>query len=103
MTLTKLEVEEYREQGALVVPGVLEPALLRRMRQALSDLIDRSRDVQHHDDVYDLEPSHTREVPRVRRIKRPHAVDPVFSEFLRTDALLSVLRAPAGDGGRLMI
>jgi hypothetical protein len=53
-----------------------------------------------HDDVYDLEPTHSAAQPRVRRIKKPHLVHPVFAEFMRSPRLLAVLSALLGPSGR---
>ena len=80
--LTQGQVDFYNEQGYIVVAGVLDDVMRQRMKNVLADLVEKSRDVSAHDDVYDLEPDHTRDEPRVRRIKAPHKVDPVFNEFI---------------------
>ena len=86
-------VARYRREGAIVVEGLLDDATRRRMKEVLADLVERSREVREHDDVYDLEPAHSARAPRVRRIKRPHKVHPVFDEFMRSPRLLAVLSA----------
>ena len=92
-------VVRYRREGAIVVEGLLDDATRRRMKEVLADLVERSRDVREHDDVYDLEPAHSARAPRVRRIKRPHKVHPVFDEFMRSPRLLAVLSALLGPSG----
>src|SRR6187455_3028573 len=69
------------------------------MKQVLAELIEGARAVSAHDDVYDLEPTHSMTEPRVRRIKKPHLVHPVFAEFMRSPALLDVLSALLGPSG----
>jgi ectoine hydroxylase-related dioxygenase (phytanoyl-CoA dioxygenase family) len=51
--------------------------------------------------LYDLEPGHTADDPRVRRIKKPHLAHPVFYEFARSKALAVCLRALLGNSARL--
>ena len=92
-------VARYRRDGVIVIEGLLDEFARRRMKQVLADLIERARDVRAHDDVYDLEPTHCAEQPRVRRIKKPHLVDPVFDEFMRSPRLLAVLSALLGPSG----
>lgn len=92
-------VARYRRDGYCVVAGLLDEPMRLRMKQVLADLIDRARSVRGHDEVYDLEPSHTPSEPRVRRIKRPHKVHPVFDEFMRSPRLLAVLSALLGPSG----
>ena len=92
-------LERYRRDGVIVVEGLLDDVARQRMKQVLADLIERARDVSSHDDVYDLEPTHSSAEPRVRRIKKPHVVHPVFAEFMRSPRLLEVLSALLGPSG----
>jgi ectoine hydroxylase-related dioxygenase (phytanoyl-CoA dioxygenase family) len=92
-------VERYRRDGVIVVEGLLDDTTRLRMKQVLANLVERARKVNAHDDVYDLEPTHSAQVPRVRRIKKPHLVDPVFAEFMRSPRLLAVLSALLGPSG----
>jgi phytanoyl-CoA hydroxylase len=64
-------------------------------------LVEGSRAISAHDDVYDREPGHTTQNPRVRRIKKPPLVDPVFKDFTQSPALLDCLGALIGPSGRL--
>jgi len=98
-TLPPKDIERYHRDGLLVVEGLLEDGMRQRMKEALADLIEKSRNVSAHDDVYDLEPGHSADAPRVRRIKKPHLVHPVFAQFLRAPQLLSVLSALLGRSG----
>jgi phytanoyl-CoA hydroxylase len=99
--LTTTQLDQYRSEGCVVVPGVLDDPTRQRMKAVLAALVEGSRNVTAHDDVYDLEPGHTAAAPRVRRIKKPHRVDPVFYEFARSAALAQCLRALLGPGARL--
>jgi phytanoyl-CoA hydroxylase len=92
-------IARYRRDGYIVVERLLDALTRARMKQALAELIERSRDVVTHDAVYDLEPGHGPGEPRVRRIKRPHLVHPVFAEFMRSPALVAVLSALLGPSG----
>jgi ectoine hydroxylase-related dioxygenase (phytanoyl-CoA dioxygenase family) len=92
-------VERYRRDGFIVVEGLLDDATRRRMKDVLARLIGDARCVSTHDDVYDLEPTHSAAEPRVRRIKKPHAIDPVFAEFIRSPRVLEVLSALLGPSG----
>ena len=99
--LTLRQIEQYKHDGAVVVPGVLDALTCQRMKTVLAGLVENSRSVSAHNEVYDLEPGHSRAEPRVRRIKKPHLVDPVFYDFARSKALTDCLRALIGASGRL--
>jgi ectoine hydroxylase-related dioxygenase (phytanoyl-CoA dioxygenase family) len=57
--------------------------------------------VSEHTDVYDLEPGHSRANPRVRRIKTPHKVHPIFDEIVRSRPVIEILTQLLGPGLRL--
>ena len=99
--LSAKQLAQYDEQGYIIVPGVLDEFTRKRMQSVLAGLVEKSRAVSTHNDIYDLEPNHSSEEPRVRRIKRPHVVDPVFNEFTRSTSLLSILAALLGNNVRL--
>ena len=71
------------------------------MRTVIAELVAGSAKTLEHTDVYDLEPGHTAENPRVRRIKTPHKVHPLFNEIVRSPAVLDILKKLIGPGLRL--
>ena len=91
----------YRENGYLLVEDVLDRSTLAAMKEVIADLIGKAKGVATHNDVYDLESSHTPQNPRVRRIKKPHVVHPVFWEFAKSPRLLSILTRLLGPNVRL--
>jgi ectoine hydroxylase-related dioxygenase (phytanoyl-CoA dioxygenase family) len=95
------DVAFYREQGYLVVAGVLEPAMVERLRRDLADILHGARDVATHTDVYDLEPGHRPDAPRVRRIKTPHRFLPSFRDLYRHPGLVGIVQRLLGPSIRL--
>ena len=94
-------VQFYRDNGYIVVPDLVDAATLAELRRAVAGHVERARTVSRHDDVYDLEPSHRPDRPRVRRIKKPHALDAVFDRVMRSEAILAVTRQLIGPAVRL--
>lgn len=99
--ITQQQVSQYREEGWLVVPDLLNDLMRQRMKDALAQWIEQSRKVDGHTEVFDLERGHTAAEPRLRRIKQPHRNHPVFEEFIRSKPMLEVLEALLGPGLRL--
>jgi phytanoyl-CoA hydroxylase len=91
----------YRENGYLLVENVLDALTLARMKEVTADLIAKAKGVTQHNDVYDLEPSHTPQTPRVRRVKKPHVVNPIFWEFAKSPKILEVCTRLLGPNVRL--
>ena len=95
------EVQAYKRDGVIVVPDVLDGQILARIRQVVTELVAGVASVTEHTDVYDLEPGHTPDSPRVRRIKTPHKVHAVFDEVVRSPQVIAILKALLGPGLRL--
>ncbi len=99
--LSPSDVAFYREQGYLVVPDVLDAATLDTVRRELARVLDGARAVTAHTDVYDLEPGHRPDDPRVRRVKTPHKFFPVFDRLMRHPRLVAILTSLLGEAVRL--
>jgi phytanoyl-CoA hydroxylase len=89
--LSSDQVAFYREKGYLAVPGAVDHERIAAASAALAQLIERSRQVRASDTVYDLEDAHRPDNPRVRRIKEPHRVEPIFAELLADPAITDMV------------
>ena len=65
--LSKQDVATYRRDGVIVIADVLDTATVANLRRVVAEVVAGAANVTQHDDVYDLEPSHTSAMPRVRR------------------------------------
>src|SRR3981189_3572739 len=99
--ISEQDVQAYRRDGVIVVPDVLDAATLTQMRSVIAELVAGAANTLEHTDVYDLEPGHTAESLRVRRIKTPHKVDAIFDEIVRSAPVLDILKKLIGPGLRL--
>ena len=99
--ISEKDVQTYKSDGLIVVPDILDAATLSRVRSVIAELVAGSAETLEHTDVYDLEPGHTAESPRVRRIKTPHKVHAAFDEIVRSPVVLDILKKLLGPGLRL--
>ena len=90
--LTQAQIDEYRHVGAIVVPDVLSADEVQELRRVTDELVQKSRTVSTHNEIYDLEDSHSTNEPRVRRIKTPHTHHPAYGRLVRHPGIVSVLR-----------
>jgi phytanoyl-CoA hydroxylase len=95
--LTRAQIEEYNEVGAIVVPEVLTPDEVRTLSDVTDGFVERARGLTTHTEIYDLEDTHTADNPRVRRIKAAHLHHPAYAALtghLRIIAVLQDLWGP---------
>jgi ectoine hydroxylase-related dioxygenase (phytanoyl-CoA dioxygenase family) len=89
--LTPDQVQAYRRDGYLVIENILSARQLATLHQVIDTLVQASREVTDHNHIYDLEPTHSADEPRVRRIKEPHNVHPAFREIAFSPKIADIL------------
>lgn len=90
--LTRAQIEEYNDRGAIVVPDVLTIDEVARLRRVTDGFVDAARGLSGHTEIYDLEDSHTADAPRVRRIKAPHLHHPEYARLVTHPRIIAVLQ-----------
>ena len=90
--LTKTQIDQYHETGAIVVTDILSTDEVLRLRRVTDEFVERARGVTAHNEIYDLEDSHTPDNPRVRRIKTAHLHHPEYARLVRHPKILAVLQ-----------
>ena len=91
--LSEQQVAHYHDTGYLNMRGLFDPRLLERLVATTERLYDEGRALTQKTRHYDLEPAHTAQSPRIRRIASPTELDPVYYET----AFASVLGDIAAD------
>lgn len=101
MRLSEAQIGQYRDDGYVVVDGLLDAATLGELRTVTDQVVASARGVEDHTDILDLEASHTPDAPRVRRIKRPHLAHPFYRELAAHAGLMAALEPLIGAHIRL--
>ena len=60
------------KNGFLTVENVLSADEVERLRQVTDSFVEKSRGITENDSTYDLEPNHSADNPRLRRLKKPN-------------------------------
>ena len=91
--LNQTQIDEYNRVGAIVVPDVLTQDEVQRLRRVTDEFVEQARAVAQHNEIYDLEDTHTPQQPRVRRIKAPHLHHPAYGDLVAHAKIIKVLQA----------
>jgi ectoine hydroxylase-related dioxygenase (phytanoyl-CoA dioxygenase family) len=89
-------IASYHRNGWMVVDDLVPRDQLEIAREIVQSMLDGARGVAAHTELYDLEPSHRPDAPRVRRLKLPHKQHRFFRELIASPPLVAVLRALLG-------
>ena len=96
--LTQAQIDFYHLNGYIGVENVLSVEEIANLRRVTDEFVEKSREVTEHNDVFDLEPLHTSEAPRVRRIKNAAIHHPVYDRMLRHEDILDIVEQLIGPG-----
>ena len=99
--LTPAQIDQYRTAGYLLVPAVLEAAVLAELRAVTDRIVAGAAGVGEHTETLDLEASHRPDAPRVRRIKQPHRAHPFYHRLAAHPGIMAALTPLIGANIRL--
>ena len=89
--LSQEQIAYYHETGYLAVENVLSAAEVADLRRVSDEFVAQSAAFTEHTDVFDLEPGHTPQSPRLRRLKNPILHHPVYDATLRHPKILDIV------------
>lgn len=89
--------ETYFADGACVVERALDATWLARLNEAVAAKIEESRAETGSGSIFDLEPDHSADAPRLRRLNSPCDHDPVFMELLTDGPLGDIAQDLLGE------
>jgi hypothetical protein len=89
--LSQTQRECYFEQGYLLLEGIVPMEWVERLRSVTDAMVERSRVLSKSDAVFDLEPGHKAEAPRLRRLTSPVEQHPAYWEFASTSILTDIV------------
>ncbi len=89
--LTQDQVNFYHANGYLSVEQVLSDAEVQDLRRVTDEFVEKSRQVTQHNEIFDLEPSHTPDDPRLRRLKDPVKHHPTYKQTMHHPGILDIV------------
>ena len=97
--LTQDQIDFYRSQGYLVIPDAVQKPRLDEIVAETERMLDGAATLTEGNEVLDLDPSHTPEAPRVRRIKSPHQNSEFFHAYAADPMIMDILTPILGPSG----
>ncbi|SVC48575.1 uncharacterized protein METZ01_LOCUS301429 [marine metagenome] len=98
--LSQNQIDSYHENGYIGVENVLDDQEITELRETTDHFVEKSREVTEHTSVFDLEPGHTTEEPRLRRLKSPIEHHEVYRNALHHPRILEIVSQLIGYGLR---
>ena len=88
--LSEEQRRSYFDNGYLLVESIVSEEWVERLLAVTREMVDRSRDLEQSDAIFDLEPGHTEDEPRLRRLTSPVEQHPTYWEFASQSILTDI-------------
>jgi len=106
--LSKTQIEQFWEEGYLLVEGVIDQKTVTTLNAQLDEWLDESRNHTENygnttDDKrrFDLDPKHTADNPRLRRVASPAEVSEVYRQIVVDSCIPDMVAQLIGPAIRL--
>lgn len=101
--LTHEQVAEYRKNGFIAVENVFSQEEIESLRRVTEEFVQQSAELTEHNEMFDLDfaAGHSRETPKLRRIKEPHTLHPVYNAAMCKEGLLDIIEQLLGPNIKL--
>lgn len=104
--LTQEQIDFYHAQGYISIENVISPEEIAELCQVTDEFVEQSRQVTENNGDFDLEPGHTPQAPRLRRLKHPETLHPAYERIFHDSRILDRVAQLIGSnirhfGGKL--
>ena len=99
--LTDRQAAAYATDGYVLVEDALDADTLNELRRVTDEIVGSAGGTTGHTDVLDLDPAHTPDRPRVRRIKHPYFAHPFYASLAAHPRIMAALTPLLGEDIRL--
>ena len=89
--VSRQQQESYFENGYLLVENAVDKTTLRKLQVCTAKAIDDSRKVEISDAVWDIEPGHSADSPRLRRLTSPNDYDETYWNYASSEGITDIL------------
>ena len=88
--LTEAQRDFYFDKGYVLLESIVPMETIERLRTVTKAMVECSRSVETSDAVFDLQPGHTADGPRLRRLSSPVAQDPFYWKFASDSVITDI-------------
>ena len=101
-SITQDQVNFYNKTGYLIVEDVLSQDEIKELGSITDTFVEKSRNITEHNEDFDLEAGHSKENPKLRRIKKPEKQHSVYEKTLNHSGVLDVVEDLIGPNIRTL-
>lgn len=89
--LTQKQRESYFENGYILLERIIPAERIETLRAVTEEMVNRSRELEKSDEVWDLDKGHTADAPRLRRLSSPNDHHPAYWDYASQSILAEAI------------
>ncbi len=89
--LTDDQINAYHENGYIAIDNVLTMSEVEELRDVTDEFFEKARGLTENDDHFELEPTHSKENPKLRHIIFPYKIHPAYDKSMRHPRILEMV------------
>ena len=89
--LSSEQIDTYHREGYLGVNEVLSADEVEELRRVTDQFVEQSRQITESNGLFDLEPGHRADEPKLRRLINPVQAHHVYRETLKHERILDIV------------
>ena len=87
--LTKHQIQDYNKNGFIIIEELLTKDEINKTHGLIDQFIEDSREIKESDNIFDLEEDHSKDNPRLTRVKQPHLINIHFLNLIKNSLKIS--------------
>lgn len=95
-SLTSAQLDHYHQEGYVVLDNFVSAHWLDRLNQVTDAFVELSKTVSESDRVFDVEPDHSAQTPRLRRLNSPVDQHDTYWEFATQSEIVDLAESILG-------
>ena len=98
--ITDEQVKSYNEKGYLIIENALPTEKLKKLQDITDEFVEKSRGIVKNDEIYDISNDHTKDNPKLRRLKNPHQIHKIYEDITKDNCILDIVSQLIGNNLR---
>jgi len=98
--LNEKQINSYKEKGYVIINDAIPQKKLIKIQKTTSEFVEKSRNIKENNEIYDLSEEHTKDNPKLRRLKNPHMIHKSYEDITKDDCILDIVSQLIGNNLR---